>query len=83
DLTRDPAVADSFRVLDAEGQALQLIESFGVGFSLDTSARFQDGLSAVLSVRETAAELVLSRAGLEVLRRPLTLDPELRTVVRP
>ncbi|HEX6882475.1 MAG TPA: sigma-70 family RNA polymerase sigma factor, partial [Planctomycetota bacterium] len=47
DLTRDPAVADSFRVLDAEGQALQLIESFGVGFSLDTSARFQDGLSAV------------------------------------
>ncbi|MEQ1892150.1 MAG: hypothetical protein ABL998_06380 [Planctomycetota bacterium] len=83
DLTRDPTVADAFRVFDAEGQALELIESFGVGFSLDTNGRFRDGLSEVLSVRETAVELVLSRAGLEVLRRPLTLDPEQRTVFRP
>jgi RNA polymerase sigma-70 factor (ECF subfamily) len=83
DLTHDPELADAVRVLDDEGNELQTIESFGNGFTLGTEAWFRDGLTSVLSIRETAKTLVLRKDGAEVLRRPLRLDPHERTVVRP
>ena len=54
-----------------------------LGFSVGTEARLKQGLSDVLSVRETARTLVLKKGGVEVLRKALTLDPERRTTVRP
>ena len=83
DLTRTPELADTLQVLDAAGLPLRLLESFGVGFMTGEDARFTRGLSEVLSVPESGATLVLRKGELEVLRRPLTLDPEQRTVVRP
>ena len=83
DLTASPDLADHVKVLDADGNELETIESFGTGFSLGTQAGFQDGLTSVLSVLETAETLVLFKGNAEVLRRPLRLDPDERTVVRP
>jgi hypothetical protein len=82
DTTVDPALADEVAVLDEAGTELETIESFGNGFSLGTRASFAKGLTSVLSVRETAHTLVLYKAGNEVLRRQITLDPEQRTTVR-
>ena len=83
DLTGDPDFADSVRVLDDDGRELETTETFDNGWSMGTEAQFRDGLTSVLSVRETAATLVLRKDGLEVLRRPLRLDPDRRTTVRP
>jgi hypothetical protein len=83
DLTSDPAFADSVEVLDGVGRELETMESFDNGWSLDTEARFQSGLTSVLLVMETAETLVLYKKGVEVLRRPLELDPDERTTVRP
>jgi RNA polymerase sigma factor (sigma-70 family) len=83
DLTRDPVLADTLWVLDSSGEPLQLLESFGVGVMTGIEARFARGLSEVLRVPESGVTLVLRKDGFEVLRRPLTLDPEQRTVVRP
>ena len=83
DLTRTPELADRMQVLDAAGQPLTILESFGVGFMAGDDARFTRGLSEVLSVPESARTLVLLAKGIEVLRRPLTLDPARRTDFRP
>lgn len=83
DLTRSPELADQLQVLDGAGQPLGLLESFGVGFMTGEDARFTDGLSEVLSVPESGRVLVLNKEGLEVMRRPLTLDPARRTVFTP
>jgi len=83
DLTGDPGFADSVGVLDGQSRELEVMESFGNGWSLDTTAQFSAGLTSVLSVKETAATLVLRKDGVEVLRRPLRLDPGQRTTVRP
>jgi len=83
DLSVTPDLADRLQVLDAAGQPLTIIESFGVGFMAGDDARFTRGLSEVLSVPESARTLVLFAQGLEVLRRPLTLDPTRRTDFRP
>ncbi len=83
DLTGDPAFADSVKVLDGEGRELETMEAFDNGWSLGTEARFRQGLTSVLSIKETAETLVLYRSGVEVLRRPLRLDPDQRTTVRP
>lgn len=83
DLSGDPAFADELRVLDGEGHELQTIESFGNGFSLGTQASITNGLSGVVVTKETAATLVLFQHDVEVLRRPLRLDPDQRTTVRP
>lgn len=83
ELSGDPGFADSLKVLDAAEHELETIESFGNGWSLGTEAGITDGLSPVVTVKETATTLVLSKKGVEVLRRPLALDPDERTVVRP
>jgi RNA polymerase sigma factor (sigma-70 family) len=83
DLSGDPAFADALRVLDVDGHELETIESFGNGFSTGTEARITNGLSEVVVVKETARTLVLYQKGAEVLRRPLHLDPDHRTTVKP
>jgi len=56
--------------------------NFGNGWPLGNEASIVQGLSPVL-VKETAETLVLSKKDLEVLRRPLRLDPDRRTTLRP
>ncbi len=83
ELAGGPESADSFQVLDAEERVLRLLESFGRGLAFDELGQLSQGLSPVLRVDETATTLVLQKAGVEVLRRPLVLDPLARTTVRP
>jgi hypothetical protein len=83
DLTDDPAFADGVKVLDGNGRELEAMESFDNGWSLETEAHFRSGLTSVLLVKETAETLVLLKKGVEVLRRPLELDPDRRTTIRP
>ena len=82
----DPALADRARALDPDGKALETREVAGSeqGFvvTMGTEAELVDGRSRLLLVAETAVTLVLYRGDEEVLRLPLELDPERRTVVR-
>jgi hypothetical protein len=77
------AAGDSFAVLDAAGDALELQEVFSGGWSLVRSVALVDGLSPVTRVPETAATLVLYEGGAEVLRRSLKLVPGELTLVSP
>jgi RNA polymerase sigma-70 factor (ECF subfamily) len=79
DLGSDPGLADQLQVLGADGQAIELVESFGVFMAFGQVAELKDGKSNVLRVPETARTLVLSKGGAEVLRRSLQLDPGQRT----
>jgi len=79
---RDPAFADSIEVLDPEGQALEVLESWGAFLSAGQSASFADGKTSVLRIQETACTLVLRQDEQEVLRRPLRLDPGQRLELR-
>jgi len=83
DLSAEPGLADTVRVLDGDGEVLQTMETMGNGWTMDTEASLVNGLSPLLYVRETASTLVLLRGEREVLRRPLSLDPDARTTVRP
>jgi protocatechuate 3,4-dioxygenase beta subunit len=77
----DPATADAARALDADGNALSVIESHGTFTMMPDVVRIVAGRSAVVSVSELARELVLLRGGAEVVRLPLRVDPDRRTTV--
>ena len=87
DLTRDPALADHLRVLDADGRELETMETLAtadaISVSMGTQAAFVQGRSNVLWIKETARTLVLTKNGVEVLRLPVRLDPDERTTVTP
>jgi len=83
---REPQLADAFAVLDAAGAELEMIEmlrreSRSVAFTMDERTELTDGRSSVVRVPETARTLVLFLGGVEVLRRPLVLDPQGPTLV--
>jgi len=70
-----PAEADSLGVLDASGAALVVSQFLGNG-RRDTEVHpILDGRSSTLAVSDRAATLVLYRAGAEVRRAPLRLEP--------
>ena len=70
------------QVLDAAGETLLIVESFGVFISESSDAEVREGRTSVLRVPETAAELVLMEGESEVTRQPLRLDLDSRTVIR-
>ncbi|HEX6884454.1 MAG TPA: sigma-70 family RNA polymerase sigma factor [Planctomycetota bacterium] len=77
----DPEMADAFAVLDASGAELEMVEMLrrdgrSMAFTMDERVELTDGRSSVVRAPETARTLVLFRDGVEVLRRPLVLDPQ-------
>jgi hypothetical protein len=83
DLTREPELANALEILDENGRALEVLEPSAGIVGMPTRPEIRDGRSNVLRVPESARTLVLYRAGGEVLRRPLALDSEARTVFTP
>jgi hypothetical protein len=86
ELAGDPRSADTLRVQDASGLELELHEVYGgensFAFTLDTEVQLVDGRSRLLFVQETASTLVLHKAGQEILRVPIQLQPGQRVVQR-
>jgi len=86
ELAGDPLSADTLEVLDGSGAALELHEVYGgensFAYSLETEVQLVDGRSRLLFVQETASTLVLSKAGQEILRVPIQLQPGQRVVQR-
>ena len=74
--------ADSLRVLDAAGNQLTLNRMAGEGAHFGPRMPILDGRSAVISLDEDAATLVLERGEDEVARMPLHLVPGAPNVVR-
>lgn len=74
--------ADSLRVLDAAGNQLTLNRMAGEGAHFGPRMPILDGRSAVISLDEDAATLVLERGAEEVARMPLHLVPGAPNVVR-
>jgi hypothetical protein len=74
--------AEQFRVLDAAGQGLDILEIGTDGWSSSPQRRLENGRSGVLSVSERGVTLVLSGAGRELVRLPLRLLPGEVTLVR-
>jgi len=71
----DPPVdrADEVRVLDGEGQPMDLIVMRGESSFSKPKAEVVDGRSQVLSLSEDAKTAVLYKAGVEVARIPVAL----------
>lgn len=86
ELAGDPHSATTLEVLDGSGTELELHEVHGgensFAYSLETEVQLVEGRSRLLFVQETASELVLRKAGQEVLRVPLQLEPGRRVVKR-
>jgi RNA polymerase sigma factor (sigma-70 family) len=78
----DAAFADQLEILDLHDEPLELLEHFGAFLGAGPTAGFEDGKTNILQVLETARTLVLTKDGVEVLRRPLSLDVTERVVVR-
>ncbi len=76
------ADADAVRVLDAEGQPLDVIVQSGHGINAYLHMRVSDGRTGVFSVSERAQTLVFLREGEEVARKPLALRAGDTTVVQ-
>ncbi len=87
ELVGDPAAADRARMLDERGSELELNEVYGgensFAWTMETEVELVDGRSRLLFVPETARTLVLYRAGQEVLRVSIQLEPGRRVVLRP
>ena len=81
-LETDPGLADRLEVVDDEGEAVRILESFGSFLTDGTSGDIVNGKSGVLLVEEHGSTLVLYREDEEVLRRELRLDPGERTELR-
>jgi RNA polymerase sigma-70 factor (ECF subfamily) len=80
-LAVEPAGQTRVQVLDAGGEPLLIVESFGVFVAEAKDAKVREGRTAVLRVPETAATLVLLEGEEEVTRRPLRVDPLERTLI--
>ncbi|MFY9344699.1 MAG: carboxypeptidase-like regulatory domain-containing protein, partial [Planctomycetota bacterium] len=71
----DPASADAIRVLDGDGRALIVNVFEGRGRRETDELELPGGKSPVFVVPDSAATLVLAKAGKEVRREPLQLRP--------
>jgi hypothetical protein len=74
----DPPVdrADEVRVLDGEGQPMDVVIMRGESSFVFPKAEVVDGRSQVLSLSEDAKTAVLYKAGVEVARIPIVLRPD-------
>jgi hypothetical protein len=75
------ATADRLRVLDAEGEEMDLMDVTPTGVTTMKRATIVDGRSAALGVAEAAATLSILKDGKEVLRRDLRLRPGILNIV--
>ncbi len=69
----DRQLADSFRVVDAEENALPLANFEDGGMTVHHAGTLHDGRSRVYAVAGTAAAVILQRAGADVRRVPVRL----------
>ncbi|MCZ6597548.1 MAG: hypothetical protein O7B99_07915 [Planctomycetota bacterium] len=83
DLSGDPGLADAFRVLDGEGEVLELVATSAAGVWFPEQAGIAGERSDVMGVSEEARTLVLLREGAEVLRISVRAVPGELVVVRP
>src|SRR5207344_810164 len=74
-LTQDAAQADAFRVLDAEGGMLDLLEIAPGGVLTGKQGTLVEGRSQALGVVDRASTLVLLKGGAEVRRISIHLVP--------
>lgn len=79
----DASAADAFTMLDARGETLPISSYAGGGQSVAASWPVRDGRTPVLAVSEAAQTVVLWRAGREVARIAVVLQPGTVNVVRP
>ena len=83
DLGGRPDLADAFRALAEDGDAIEILWSQG-GISYSRpSFPIADGRSEIVFVPEDARTIVLARAGSEVSRAPIAPVPGVLTTVRP
>jgi len=78
-----PDLADAVRLLDEDGEAVRVLESFGAFSSHREAADLREGRSSVLQVAETARTLVLLKGEGEVARQRVRLRPGELTALRP
>lgn len=71
----DPKAADEIRVLDAEGEAVDMYVHQGVFISMSDEAKLEDGKSSVLEIPELATTVVFLRGGQEVGSLPVSPRP--------
>jgi len=76
-------LADAVRLLDADGEPVRVLESFGAFSAHRETADLREGRSSVLQVAETACTLVLLKGEVEVARQAVRLRPGELTVLRP
>jgi len=76
ELSWDPDLADSLQILDADGQPVEILESYGAFLATGNTARFTEGKSSVFQALETGETVVLMKEGDEVLRESIRLDPK-------
>ena len=72
-LVSDPDLADSFELLDVEGERLDLSFLYGSVTLGSQAAQIEDGVTPLVQTDDSAATLVLFKGGLEVQRIPLEL----------
>jgi RNA polymerase sigma-70 factor (ECF subfamily) len=83
DATGSPGLADAARVLDAADETVVVHVFLGGGRRSTDEVELHGDVTDVLAVSESATTLVLTKAGAEVRRLPLTLLPGEVVVVRP
>jgi hypothetical protein len=83
DLRESKVDADTLRVLDAKGEAVDLLTDLG-GLSFSAQrVGLHDGLSDTISLSQAAATIVLLRGEQEVARFPVVLKPGILNIERP
>ena len=78
----DPDRADQVVFLDHHGQRLPILRIEGHRVDRDTAAQLHAGKSVPLNVPANAATAVLSKAGVEVARIPITLRAGQQNLIR-
>jgi RNA polymerase sigma factor (sigma-70 family) len=83
DLGDRKELADSFTLLGKDGERMGALEYQGPIVQVDETVPIEKGVSPIVAVTEDAKTIVLSKAGVEVVRLPLALVPGELKVVRP
>jgi RNA polymerase sigma-70 factor (ECF subfamily) len=77
-----PDRADGFKLVDAKGEPVQLIQFEGPVMMLAEQGKIAAGRSEIYAAEETARTLVLFKADAEVARMPVHFDSSEVTVLR-
>ena len=83
EMQRPSEGATGFRVLDADGRALDITIYSGRNVRGSPQGTLTDGVSEVVTVEDSARTLVVLQGSKELRRIPLSLKPGPPTIVRP